>query len=56
VAEELDLPLERVEGVFCNHIACSLDKNLKPDDEIALIPTGVPGPHRFMLGIHNRHK
>lgn len=52
VAEELKLPLSRIEGVFCNHTAYSLDKNLKPGDEIAFIPTGVPGPHRFMLGIH----
>lgn len=52
VAEELDLPLSRIEGVFCNHTAYSLDKILKPGDEIAFIPTGVPGPHRYMLGIH----
>lgn len=52
VAEQLDLPLSRIEGVFCNHTAYSLDKVLHPGDEIAFIPTGVPGPHRFMLGIH----
>lgn len=52
VAEQLDLPLTRIEGVFCNHIAYGLDKRLCPGDEIAFIPTGVPGPHRFMLGIH----
>ena len=52
VAEELDLPLSRIEGVFCNHKAYSLDKSLRPGDEIAFIPTGVPGPHRYMLGIH----
>lgn len=56
VAEELDLPLSRIEGVFCNHTAYSLDKILKPGDEIAFIPTGVPGPHRFMLGIHSAGK
>lgn len=52
VARELELPLERIEGVFCNHRACSLEQLLRPGDEIAFIPTGVPGPHRFMLGIH----
>lgn len=52
VAEELELPLSRIEGVFCNHKTYSLDKILCPGDEIAFIPTGVPGPHRFMLGIH----
>ncbi|PLX93924.1 MAG: hypothetical protein C0621_06530 [Desulfuromonas sp.] len=52
IAHALDLPLSRIEGVFCNHTAYSLDRILKPGDEIAFIPTGVPGPHRFMLGIH----
>lgn len=52
VAQELDLPLSRIEGVFCNHLAYGLDRILQPGDEIAFIPTGVPGPHRYMLGIH----
>lgn len=56
VARELDLPLERIEGVFCNHKAYPLDRLLRPGDEIAFIPTGVPGPHRFMLGIHEAGK
>ncbi len=56
VAEELDLPLERIEGVFCNHFAHGLDHLLRPGDEIAFIPTGVPGPHRYMLGIHEAGK
>jgi len=52
VAEELDLPLDRIEGVFCNHRAYGLDHTLHPGDEVAFIPTGVPGPHRFLLSIH----
>lgn len=52
VAELLDLPLSRIEGVFINHKAYGLDQVLRPGDELAFIPTGVPGPHRFMLGIH----
>ena len=28
----------------------------EPGDEIAFIPTGVPGPHRLMLGIHEAGK
>ncbi|ALC15847.1 hypothetical protein DSOUD_1062 [Desulfuromonas soudanensis] len=52
VAAELDLPLERIEGVFCNHKAYGLDRILCPGDELAFIPTGIPGPHRYMLGIH----
>ncbi len=52
VAEMLDLPTSRMEGVFCNHRAYGLERILRPGDQIAFIPTGVPGPHRFMLGIH----
>lgn len=52
IAEELDLPLDRIEGVFCNHRAFGLDHFLHPGDEVAFIPTGVPGPHRFLLSIH----
>lgn len=56
VAEELDLPPTRIEGVFCNHRAYGLEHILLPADEIAFIPTGVPGPHRYMLGIHEAGK
>ena len=52
VAKLLDLPLNRIEGIFCNHLAYGLDHVLHPGDALAFIPTGVPGPHRFMLGIH----
>lgn len=56
IAELLDLPLERIEGVFCNHRAYGLDRILRPRDKIAFIPTGVPGPHRYTLGIHEAGK
>lgn len=56
VAVELDLPLERIEGVFVNHFVYNLDKTIMPGDEVAFVPTGVPGPHRFMLGIHSAGK
>lgn len=52
IAQQLDLPLEDIEGVFCNHLVYGLDHICLPGDEIAFIPVGVPGPHRFMLGIH----
>lgn len=52
IAQQLELPLEDIEGVFCNHLAYGLDHICFPGDEIAFIPVGVPGPHRFMLGIH----
>lgn len=52
IALDLGLPLDRIEGVFINHLVYDLDKTVKPGDKVAFIPTGVPGPHRFMLGIH----
>jgi len=56
LARQLELNLDDIEGVFCNHIVYSLDHVLRPGDEVALVPTGVPGPHRFFLGIHSAGK
>ena len=56
IALELDLPLDRIEGVFVNHLVYNIDRIVKPGDEVAFVPTGVPGPHRFMLGIHSAGK
>lgn len=56
IALELELPLTRIEGVFINHVVFSIDEIVRPGDRIAFVPTGVPGPHRFMLGIHRAGK
>lgn len=52
IARELELPLEKIEGVFINAIVYDIDHRILPGDRVAFIPTGVPGPHRFMLGVH----
>lgn len=52
IARELDLPLDKIEGVFVNAVVYDLDHRILPGDRVAFIPTGVPGPHRFMLGVH----
>lgn len=52
IAIELELPFDKIEGVFVNHVVYGLDRLVNPDDSVAFISTGVPGPHRFMLGIH----
>lgn len=52
IAGDLDLPLAKIEGVFINHFARSLDERIHPGDKVAFISTGVPGPHRFSLGVH----
>lgn len=52
IAAELGLPLELIEAVFCNHVACDLGHVIRPGDQVAFVPRGTPGPHRFTLGIH----
>lgn len=52
LARELDLPLNKIEGVFVNNTAHSLEVRIHPGDKVALISSGVPGPHRYSLGIH----
>lgn len=56
ISIELELPDEKIEGVFVNHKVYGLDRIVMPGDEIAFISTGVPGPHRYMLGIHEAGK
>ena len=56
IATELDLPLNRIEGVFINHRVFGMDDLIYPGDRVALVPPGVPGPHRFLLGIHQAGK
>jgi hypothetical protein len=56
VAEELDLPLDWIEAVFCNHKTHDLGHVIHPGDEIAFVPRGTPGPHRFTLGIYHAGK
>ena len=51
LAQELELPLEKVEAIFVNHLVYRLDYHIQPGDRVAFIPTGVPGPHRLLLGI-----
>jgi len=52
LAQELDLPREKIEAVFINHLVYSLDHIILPGDRVAFVPTGIPGPHRFLLGIY----
>ena len=56
LAANLDLPLEKIEGVFVNHRARGLDHTIKAGDRVAFIPTGVPGPERVLLGIYKAEK
>jgi len=52
---DLDIPWEGVEVMFINRNAIATDcAVIRPGDRVALVPPGVPGPHRFLLGFKNR--
>lgn len=52
---ELGIAHEEVEVMFINRKAFATDcAVIHPGDRVALVPPGVPGPHRFLLGFKNR--
>ena len=51
LARNLDLPLEKIEAVFVNHIVHGLDYPIQAGDRVAFVPTGIPSPDRLLLGI-----
>lgn len=51
IALELELPLNKIEAVFCNHLTYPLNHIILPGDRVAFVPHGTPGPHRYCLGI-----
>ncbi|MEZ4601274.1 MAG: MoaD/ThiS family protein [Syntrophotaleaceae bacterium] len=53
VAAELGLPLDKIEGVFINNFVYSLEALIRPGDRVAIISTGVPGPHRYSQVTHS---
>jgi sulfur carrier protein ThiS len=55
--EILDIPRERVEALILNHTTVPVEGTvLRPGDRVALVPPGVPGPHRLLLGLHGAKK
>jgi molybdopterin converting factor small subunit len=53
LAQLLGLPVETIEGVFVNHVIHDLSHQVVPGDEVAFVPHGTPGPHRFFLGLYD---
>jgi hypothetical protein len=52
LANLLNLPTDKIEAVFINGSAYSLDKGIiHPGDRVAYVPPGTPGPYRLMLGL-----
>ncbi len=53
--ELLHIEPAAVEVMFVNRKAHAADLAcIRPGDRVALVPPGVPGPHRFLLGFKNR--
>lgn len=50
IAEELDLPKDRIEGVFHNFCAAGLDVVVRPGDRVAFVPRGTPASHPAFFG------
>lgn len=47
----------KVESLIVNRSAVAIeDAVIHPGDRVALVPPGVPGPHRLLLGIHAKSK
>lgn len=47
----------KVESLILNRSAIAVeDAVIHPGDRVALVPPGVPGPHRLLLGIHGQTK
>ncbi|MCL6557764.1 MAG: MoaD/ThiS family protein [Firmicutes bacterium] len=50
LARKLEIPPDRIEIVFVNGCAQSMDHPVKPGDRVAFVPPGTPGPYRVILG------
>ena len=52
LAGRMGLPVDSIEGAFCNHTIYGLSHVVRPGDRVAFVPYGTPGPHRYMLGLY----
>jgi len=52
LAARMGLPVDSIEGAFCNHTIYSLAHVVQPGDQVAFVPYGTPGPHRYFLGLY----
>lgn len=51
----LSIDNAKVESLIVNRSAIAVeDAIIHPGDRVALVPPGVPGPHRLLLGIHGQ--
>ena len=50
IACELNLPLEMIGNIYCNHLFSDLSQVIRPGDRVAFVPRSIPGPHSCLQG------
>ncbi|MDO8879570.1 MAG: MoaD/ThiS family protein [Coriobacteriia bacterium] len=50
LAESLELPLDRIEGLFLNARLVGLEAIVHPGDRVAFLPHGTPATHPAFFG------
>lgn len=50
LAEQLELPISRIDGVFHNYRGAGLDVIVRPGDRVAFVPIGTPASHPAFFG------
>ncbi len=50
IAMDLNLPLNVIGSIYCNHIPADIYHMVHPGDRIAFVPKSVPGPHQRYQG------
>lgn len=50
LATSLELPVDRIEGVFLNKRVAGLDARVRPGDRVAYVPVGTPASHPAFFG------
>ncbi|MDY6853224.1 MAG: MoaD/ThiS family protein [Thermodesulfobacteriota bacterium] len=53
---EMGISLHDIEAVFVNGTVMPFDTLLRDGDRVALVPPGVPGPYRVLLGMKRKSK
>jgi hypothetical protein len=56
LAISLEIPPEKIEGVFVNHTVHGINVWVNPGDRVAFVPFDTPGPHRVFLGLYSAGK
>ncbi len=48
---KLEITEDHVEALFVNGTVKGLNHDILPEDRVALVPPGTPGPYRVILGL-----